>query len=1563
MLRRRKDKKNYDPMDSGSQSGSSFTRMSFQVSVYGPDRECMKIDVNPSDTYEEVCEAVAERLEIPPAMFHCCGLCVLDVEQKRFLWLPPTKNVIHSRNDVYFRIRFLPHEDNIDVLERKYSPCFQYLFYQLKWDFLHECLSYYTDPDKASEARGAGTFLLAMSVRISAKENNQEENCKEFLEQNDLKMFLPKCVLKSFVDRMMVKSPLIEKANELLKDKHPADLFKKYFVKGILSKSINYYSIEEYRCWNVEYKETKESDTSGKTQTLFVPQLQNSDKEDVLLKTEIKGIYSQISSESLSNSGTMKNSCKIESIHKVENEVFYQDGKEWHKVRILAQGFSQEVCFKDKMEMYSFLTAVEKCYCLFVDFYGSRCHDVRSPTTSALHQLRVHGPVSQDFLKKKLENYLDCGQMYAMRMSLDKYGCYDVFYLKNQGDKLYVCSSGKVVQNIDGYTIKDSNIAAVADLKTLLMQYVSSLKSIPNKCTRIKPEQFEGCDEIKKYLLDKVQLQSSEAIEDDEQARRRLENAPKVYMKSQVVHSDEIGLGYFTEVNRALLNEDQQVIVKRLKHHPAIKQNHQELQEALMESVSKLMEWDSAKFFVGVHGICLMPEPSILMSGTSFCSLKQFLLSERTDNTQLKLEHLMQVPVFLLDALLYMEEKNCYHGNINCDNLVVERFDLVLKLADPGMVAIRNKLPLDHVLNVERLPWLAPERMQNLSHVTVKSEVWAIGTTLWQMFSGARNPCAEVQEKLSKTGSTALSDTEVVQFFQDTKGFSCPKYLKPEPSDPKQVLLLKDKFYQAILPCWTIDSEDRPNTTMLLRTFIEICQSYGPSYHTYSSLDYSGFSVEHRPQSVSSGGLKSLYSITRDMQRETKDVPDISALTGDASKGHLLPQNSRSLAASPPIEAAGDRPAPNNPVPAAHPKNPSGDRVFRNQRSHNLGTVPAVPSQRHKIQPKHLLVDKNKKLGQGYYGAVYKAQLTKENNIIIDVVAKFLKSDNPNDDATADFEKEAKFMALLEHDNIVKFYGTCYTDSGLCLVMDYLPKKSLKEYLRSTRQDIPDCQLFQFAVDIAFGMEYLESKKIMHCDLAARNVLLNSELRAKVCDFGLSRMLEKDYYRLHDDKTIPLYWSAPEWNTTKNVSHKSDVWSFGVVLWEMFSNGSDPKMKCESAKEFVLKIASGERLKKPEDCPDDMYSFMKECWNAEKEKRPSFTQCKEKFIQSLMSERCAHDTHRSLLTSLATVRGPRGDILTNGVGHGTAVARLPGQTGGSVTEVITDLSTSDKTTNTNRYSLVLSETSLQIFLDKNIGKGAFGDILMGRFESRDVAVKKCRNASEYQRFEREFEILCKLKRKQHHPNIVEFIGLYDLKDPTICYVYVMEYAENKSLVKFLTSRPEPVMVHQKLKLLKDAAHGMQFIFENNIIHCDLTAENILVKADLTALISDFGWAKELETDVEDFTYMRSNPKTKILWSAPEVLQSKYSKFTDNWSYGVVCCEVFLDGKQPGFDDSAAGNKDEAEIYWQKINQGQRFPCPELCPKEIYDDVMLRCWEKDFMKRIHFHDIVTYIGSW
>ncbi|XP_052281809.1 tyrosine-protein kinase JAK2-like isoform X5 [Dreissena polymorpha] len=1299
-------------MDSGS--GSSFTSMSFQVSVYGPDRECMKIDVNTSDTYEEVCEAVAERLDIPPVMFNCCGLCVLDGEQKRFLWLPPTKNDIHSRNDVYFRIRFLPYEAYIDVLERKYSPCFQYLFYQVKWDFLHECLSYYRDHNKASEARGAGTFLLATSVRIWAKENNQEENCKEFLEQYDLKMFLPKCVLKSFFDRIMVKSPLIEKANELLKDKqlHPAETFKKYFVKDIISKSNKFYSIEEYRCWklNFEYKEVKENDTSGKPQT---PQLQNSEKEEVLLKTEFKGFNSQITFAT-------KIPCRIETVLKVEYDILDLEGIAWYKVTILAQGVQEEVFFQDKLEMYSFLTAVEKCYCLFVDFYGNICHSVRSPTTSdvrspttsdvrspttsdvrspttsdvrspttsdvrsqatlKLHRLRVHGPVSKDFLKKKLENYPDCRQRYAIRMSLDKYGSYDVFYLKNQGDKLYGWSTGKVLQTKDGCTFEDSNIAAVTDLKTLFKQYISSLKSIPSDCTRIKPQQFEGCDEIKRYLLDMMQLQNSEAIEDDEQTRRRLEHAPKVYLRNQVVIGDEIEIGYFTEVKRALLNEEQ-VIVKMLKQLPAIKQNHQELQEALMESVSKLMEWDSAKFFVGFLGICLMPEPSILLSGTIFCSLKQLLLSERTDMPQLKLEHLMQVPVFLVDALIYMEKKKCYHGNINCDKLVVERFDnMVLKLTDPGMVTIRNKLPLDHALNVERLPWLAPERIKHLSHVTVQSEVWAIGTTLWQMFSGARNPSAEIQDRLGKARSTTLSDCEVVQFFQDNKGFSCPKYLKPEPGDPNPVLVMKDKFYQAILPCWTIDSEDRPNPTMLLRTFNEICQSYGSNNHINSSLDYTEVDVEQRV-SESSGSKK-------------RDVPDISALTGHVSENHSLLLHSQLVAESPPNEAAGSELAP-----AVLSQKQSENRVIHwKQTSCDLGTLPEVPRQRHTILPTQLVVDIKKELGKGEYGAVYEAKLRKGSNVI-DVVAKFLKSDSPNDKDRAEFEKEASVMELLEHENIVKFYGTCYMDMGFCLVMEYIPKRSLKEYFRS-KPDIPKCQIFQFAIDIASGMEYLESMKVLHCDLAARNVLLTSELRAKVCDFGLSKMLEKDYYRLRTEKKIPLY-----------------------------CNGSVPNMNCDDTNEFVRKLVLGERLKKPKACSDVIYNFMNDCWNEDPSKRPTFSQCREKFIQSLMSQKCDHDNHRSFLASCTTNRGWRSEFLANGIGHWTAVEGLHQQTKAAVTAVTPDLSTSDNMTNTNRNSLVLSETSLKIFWDSDsiIGKGAFGDIFVGRFEHRNVhvAVKKC----------------------------------------------------------------------------------------------------------------------------------------------------------------------------------------------------------------------------------------------
>ncbi|KFQ16129.1 Activated CDC42 kinase 1, partial [Leptosomus discolor] len=149
------------------------------------------------------------------------------------------------------------------------------------------------------------------------------------------------------------------------------------------------------------------------------------------------------------------------------------------------------------------------------------------------------------------------------------------------------------------------------------------------------------------------------------------------------------------------------------------------------------------------------------------------------------------------------------------------------------------------------------------------------------------------------------------------------------------------------------------------------------------------------------------------------------------------------------------------------------------------------------------------------------------------------------------------------------------------------------------------------------GMAYLESKRFIHRDLAARNILLASNELVKIGDFGLMRALPKndDHYVMQEHRKVPFAWCAPESLKTRTFSHASDTWMFGVTLWEMFTYGQEPWIGLNGSQILHKIDKEGERLPRPEDCPQDVYNVMLQCWAHKPEDRPTFVALRDFLVE------------------------------------------------------------------------------------------------------------------------------------------------------------------------------------------------------------------------------------------------------------------------------------------------------------------------------------------------------------
>nr|XP_020661758.1 tyrosine-protein kinase JAK1 isoform X2 [Pogona vitticeps] len=262
-------------------------------------------------------------------------------------------------------------------------------------------------------------------------------------------------------------------------------------------------------------------------------------------------------------------------------------------------------------------------------------------------------------------------------------------------------------------------------------------------------------------------------------------------------------------------------------------------------------------------------------------------------------------------------------------------------------------------------------------------------------------------------------------------------------------------------------------------------------------------------------------------------------------------------------------------------------------------------------------------LGEGHFGKVELCRYDPEgDNTGEQVAVKSLKPDCGGNHI-ADLKKEIEILRNLYHENIVKYKGICTEDggNGIKLIMEFLPSGSLKEYLPRNRSKISLKQQLKYAVQICKGMDYLGSRQYVHRDLAARNVLVENEQRVKIGDFGLTKAIEtdKEYYKVNDDRDSPVFWYAPECLLQSKFYIASDVWSFGVTLYELltycdsecspmaeFLNMIGPTQGQMTVTRLVRVLAEGRRLPCPKNCPEEVNQLMRKCWVHEPGDRTTF---------------------------------------------------------------------------------------------------------------------------------------------------------------------------------------------------------------------------------------------------------------------------------------------------------------------------------------------------------------------
>lgn len=275
-----------------------------------------------------------------------------------------------------------------------------------------------------------------------------------------------------------------------------------------------------------------------------------------------------------------------------------------------------------------------------------------------------------------------------------------------------------------------------------------------------------------------------------------------------------------------------------------------------------------------------------------------------------------------------------------------------------------------------------------------------------------------------------------------------------------------------------------------------------------------------------------------------------------------------------------------------------------------------------------------KTMGEGEFGKVVRGEIDGiiRENEMNKVAVKMLKDGHTDSDMIY-LVSEMKIMKVIgKNVNIINLYGCCSQDGPLYVLMEFALRGNLRDFLRHNRPpssnepgkgtnltyNITELDLISFGHQIAQGMKYLSFRKCIHGDLAAKKVLVTEDLVMKISDFGLARDIQnQDYYRKNTDGRQPIKWMPPEALFFGLYTIQYDVWSYGVLLWEIMTLGGTPYPSIPNVMQLFNLLQTGYRMEKPFYCSQEMYSIMQDCWNDNPSNRPNFNELMKSFNKIL----------------------------------------------------------------------------------------------------------------------------------------------------------------------------------------------------------------------------------------------------------------------------------------------------------------------------------------------------------